>query len=86
MEKMDQTLLCLAFNVNKTRFVVGTNERIIVYDTDTCKCKFVYDNVEGGVAHAMIMNEGGLTFFVGTGQNKSLSENNSECRLSTNEF
>ena len=68
---MDQTLLCLAFNVNKTRFVVGTNERIIVYDTDTCKCKFVYDNVEGGVAHAMIMNEGGLTFFVGTGQNKS---------------
>jgi hypothetical protein len=63
-------LLCLDFNVTKTRFVVGTNERILVYATDDCKCKFIYDKVEGGVKHAMIMNEGGLTFFVGTGQNK----------------
>lgn len=73
---MTSTIKSLKFNADGSRFVVGTSDGFLVYETDPYKYIFSKHYFEGGLSEVAIIGKSAAVLFVGTGLNTNYAKNN----------
>lgn len=65
----------ISFNDDHTRFIVGSKDGFLVYETDPCQYKFSRHTYEGGLCIVKVFSRSGIVVFVGTGKNIEYPKN-----------